>query len=106
MNEVFRLVRCPTCDGQSIADSNIEIARYIRQYIVERAYQVQSGHEIREQLTEVFGEQAFLHSSLHILIAALWYLQLAALLAFVFFFIRKSKKGSRGNATGLFQDPR
>jgi cytochrome c-type biogenesis protein CcmH len=47
---------CPFCDGQTVAESDIPIARAIRAEIFERLDQGQTEDEIRQYLVAQYGE--------------------------------------------------
>lgn len=53
-------LRCPTCQGLSVADSREESAEAIKADIAERIEQGQSDAEIREAYVERYGEQILL----------------------------------------------
>lgn len=47
---------CPVCDGQSIAESDVPIARELRKEIRSRLAQGQTDNQIREYLVGLYGE--------------------------------------------------
>ena len=47
---------CPECTGESIADSNVVLARAIRERIKERIAAGKSDQEIVDELVVVYGE--------------------------------------------------
>lgn len=47
---------CPKCQGQSIAESDIPIAREIRNEIAQRLEQGQTESQIRQYLVSIYGE--------------------------------------------------
>lgn len=47
---------CPVCDGQSVAESDVVVARNIRQRIATWVGEGRSDDYIRTQLVDVFGE--------------------------------------------------
>lgn len=53
-------VACPTCAGQSVADSDAEASRGIRSYIDERIDEGASDEEIRTELVESWGDSVLL----------------------------------------------
>ncbi len=53
-------IRCPTCSGQSVADSNAPAARNIRTEIARRIENGQSDEEIRDYIGGLFGEDLLL----------------------------------------------
>ena len=52
---IFKEVRCTVCNGQSINDSNADIARDMRQLIREKLINGQSKKAIEQFLVERFG---------------------------------------------------
>jgi cytochrome c-type biogenesis protein CcmH len=54
-------VACPTCDGQSVADSDAPAARGVRTFIEQRIDEGASDDEIRDELAEsAYGDQILL----------------------------------------------
>src|SRR5437660_1137047 len=53
-------VKCPTCQGQSAADSNADASQAIREEIRTRLEQGQSDGEIRSYLVSRFGRDILL----------------------------------------------
>jgi cytochrome c-type biogenesis protein CcmH len=54
--EISREFACPVCQGQSVAESDIPIAREIRNEIGKRLDQGQTESQIREYLVGNYGE--------------------------------------------------
>lgn len=54
-------VMCPTCAGQSVADSQAPAANNVRQEIARRVEAGQSDDEIREALAQTFGRRVILN---------------------------------------------
>jgi cytochrome c-type biogenesis protein CcmH len=53
-------VRCPTCRGQSVADSDAPAAGNVRTDIARRVGEGESNDEIRRALADRFGESILL----------------------------------------------
>lgn len=53
-------IQCPTCDGQSVADSNAPVARNIRTEVARRIEAGDSDDEIRDYIGGLFGEEQLL----------------------------------------------
>lgn len=51
-------IRCPTCDGQSVADSDATAARTIRTEIVRRIEAGQSDDEIRSYIVGLYPDSS------------------------------------------------
>ena len=54
-------VMCPTCDGQSVADSQAPAANNVRLEISRRVEAGQSDDEIRAALAQTFGRRIILN---------------------------------------------
>lgn len=53
-------IQCPTCDGQSVADSNAPVARNIRTEVARRIEAGDSDDEIRDYIGGLFGDERLL----------------------------------------------
>ncbi|MGH9137499.1 MAG: cytochrome c-type biogenesis protein [Acidimicrobiales bacterium] len=53
-------VRCPTCRGQSAADSDATQARQVREEIRERLEEGETADEIRDYFASTFGDELLL----------------------------------------------
>ncbi len=54
--QLYSQVRCPTCQGQSIEDTNTEHAKMLREYIDEQIAQKKSDEEILDSIRQGYGE--------------------------------------------------
>ena len=85
-------VRCPTCRGQSVADSDAIAAENVRREIARRVREGESDDEIRNALAARFGEGIILTPSRSGLTGLVWVLPVAgavvALAGLVFAFRR------------------
>ncbi len=61
--DISRTVACPLCDGQSVAESDVAIAREIRADIARRVDAGESDDEIRQAYTERYGSDVLLTPS-------------------------------------------
>ncbi|NNE96669.1 MAG: cytochrome c-type biogenesis protein CcmH [Acidimicrobiales bacterium] len=52
---------CPTCDGQSVAESNAAVAATIRQFIRDEVAAGSSDTEIRDALVQSYGTEVLLN---------------------------------------------
>ena len=57
---VARSLRCPQCAGESVAESNVSVAREIRADIARRVDAGQSDDEIRAQYAVLYGDSILL----------------------------------------------
>ena len=76
-------VRCPTCRGQSVADSDAIAAENVRREIARRVREGESDDEIRNALSARFGEGIILTPSRSGVTGLVWVLPVAgAVVAF------------------------
>ena len=54
--ELFRQFRCPSCQSESIADSNADIAKDLRALVRERVAKGESDAEIKTYLVTRYGD--------------------------------------------------
>lgn len=85
-------VRCPTCRGQSVADSDAIAAENVRREIARRVGEGESDDEIRDALAARFGDGIILTPSRSGITGLVWVLPVAgfvvALAGLVFAFRR------------------
>jgi cytochrome c-type biogenesis protein CcmH len=74
-------VACPTCDGQSVADSDSSAARNVRTFVEQRIADGQSDDQIRDELAARYGERILLTPGRSGLAGLVWVLPVAALVA-------------------------
>jgi cytochrome c-type biogenesis protein CcmH len=74
-------VACPTCDGQSVADSDSSAARNVRTFIEQRIADGQADDQIRDELASRYGERILLTPGRSGLAGLVWVLPVAALVA-------------------------
>lgn len=72
-------VACPTCDGESVADSNAVAAQDIRQVINEQIAAGSSDDEIRDMIAARYGEDQLLTPGRSGLAGLVWILPVVAL---------------------------
>jgi cytochrome c-type biogenesis protein CcmH/NrfF len=80
-NELAESVMCPTCRGQSVADSDASAARGIRTYINRRVEEGAGDDQIRNELADRYGEDVLLTPGRSGLSGLVWTLPVAALVA-------------------------
>ena len=85
-------VRCPTCRGQSVADSDAIAAENVRREIARRVGEGETDDEIRDALAARFGDGIILTPSRSGITGLVWVLPVAgsvvALAGLVFAFRR------------------
>ena len=70
-------VRCPTCRGQSVADSDAIAAENVRREIARRVGEGESDDDIRDALAARFGDGIILTPSRSGVIGLVWVLPVA-----------------------------
>ncbi len=70
-------IRCPTCSGQSVADSNAPAARNIRTEIGRRIESGQTDEQIRDYIGGIYGEDLLLTPSRSGVAGLVWFLPVA-----------------------------
>lgn len=70
-------IKCPTCQGQSVADSDAVIARSIRSEIARRLEAGQTDDEIREYVAGLYGEEFLLTPPASGVAGLIWFLPVA-----------------------------
>lgn len=76
-------VGCPTCAGQSVAESDATASRGILTFIKERLAEGATDSEIRDELAARFGEEILLEPSGSGIAALVWALPVAAVVTAV-----------------------
>ena len=87
-------VRCLTCEGQSVADSDADMAGDMRALIRERIEGGETAGQVRQWLIDRYGDQITYDPPMSALSAPLWLAPLA-LLALGIFIARKSFRRRR-----------
>ncbi len=74
-------IRCPFCNGESLADSQSGVAADYRALIAERVEAGATDEEIMEEFAANFGDSFILDTSTSAWSVALWLVPIVALLA-------------------------
>ena len=74
-------IRCPTCQGQSVADSSAPSARAIRTEVARRIEGGETDDQIRDYIAGIYGEEALLTPPSDGVAGLIWFLPVAALVA-------------------------
>ena len=74
-------IQCPTCDGQSVADSDATASRFIRELIDQRIADGASDDQIRDELADSYGDDILLTPGRSGLAGLVWVLPVAVLVA-------------------------
>ena len=72
-------LRCPVCQGLSVADSPSETARGMRALVVQRVAEGRTDGEIRDEFRRAYGDWVFLSPATEGPVALMWLLPLALL---------------------------
>ena len=76
-------IACPTCAGQSVADSNAPAAKNIRTEIVRRIEAGQTDDEIRDEIAGLYGDEVLLTPPRRGVGGLVWFLPVALFVAAV-----------------------
>jgi cytochrome c-type biogenesis protein CcmH len=72
-------IKCPTCRGQSVAESDAPASKAIRTEIVRRIDEGQSDREIRDYFAAKYGEDILLRPTSSGLAGLVWVLPIAVI---------------------------
>jgi len=92
---LFNEVRCPVCNGQSVAESDVLVSVSIRDYIVSRIAAGDSDDEIKKSLVERFGQGILFEPELAPNTFLLWITPWACIALLILFFRRHTKTTPR-----------
>ena len=70
--ELFKEVRCLVCQGQTIHESNAELAEDIKKLIREKISQGETDRQIKEYLVERYGDWILMTPPFNSLTYILW----------------------------------
>jgi len=76
---VAESIKCPTCQGQSVADSSAPAARAIRTEIARRIEAGEADDEIRGYIAGIYGEENLLTPPRDGVAGLIWFLPVAGL---------------------------
>jgi cytochrome c-type biogenesis protein CcmH len=80
---IAETVKCPTCQGESVADSNAEVSKAIRRDIAERVAAGQTDDQIRAFYAATYGDAILLTPPAEGVSALVWVLPVVAVSAAV-----------------------
>lgn len=72
-NHLLHSLRCLVCQNQDLADSNASLALDLRREVYERVKRGQSSHEIRNFLTERYGDFILFDPPVETVTVILWF---------------------------------
>lgn len=70
-------IKCPTCQGQSVADSNATAAKSIRTEVARRIEQGETDDQIRDYISGLYGEESLLTPPRTGVAGLIWFLPVA-----------------------------
>lgn len=74
-------IACPTCQGQSVADSEAPSARAIRTEVARRIEGGETDDQIRDYIAGIYGEEALLTPPRDGVAGLVWFLPVAGFVA-------------------------
>ena len=86
---LFKEVRCLVCQGQTIHESNAEMAEDLKEVIREKIDQGQTDGEIKSFLIEKYGNWIIMTPPFNRLTYLLWFVPLIILLFGIYFILSK-----------------
>ena len=86
---LFKEVRCLVCQGQTIHESNAEMAEDLKEVIREKIDQGQTDSEIKSFLIEKYGNWIIMTPPFNRLTYLLWFVPLIILLFGIYFILSK-----------------
>lgn len=86
---LFKEVRCLVCQGQTIHESNAEMAEDLKEVIREKIDQGQTDREIKSFLIEKYGNWIIMTPPFNRLTYLLWFVPLIILLFGIYFILSK-----------------
>ena len=95
-NTIYKNLRCLICQGQSIADSNSDFAQTIKLVVKDLLKEGKTEKEIYSFMAEKYGEWIVFKPQLNKQNFMLWFFPYLALILggiFIFFLLKKSKRG-------------
>lgn len=73
VERLARELRCVVCQGQSVAESNAQLAVDMKAHLREGLAAGRSEDELRDELVQHYGEQVLLRPAVRVGTAALWW---------------------------------
>jgi cytochrome c-type biogenesis protein CcmH len=72
LQNFYKEIKCPTCPGQSIADSQSETAAIIKQLVTEEWQKGKTKEEIKEVLIQQYGKEILFATPINTQTLILW----------------------------------
>lgn len=96
--ELARQLQCPVCDGQAVADSQVTLARQMRDVIEQKVQAGETDEQIMAYFTERYGQNVLLDPPKSGFNLTLWWIPPAVLLLgglVVVLYMREGRGSSR-----------
>ncbi len=88
---IYSQIRCATCQGQSIADSNSEHAKMMREYIDKQVALHKSDEQIFEEIRSAYGDYLVFDPKFSIHTFMLWLLPFVVVMVLFVIVFRRVK---------------
>lgn len=95
LTTLYKEIRCPVCDGQSIEDSEATLAVDLRQLLQEMVAENRTDNEIRQFLVYRYGNEILLRPQLQWETLALWGLPLMIMVLLGIGVVTRAKSNSQ-----------
>lgn len=102
--EISRELRCPICEGQSVADSQSRLALDMRDTIEQQVQAGKTNEEIKEYFVARFGEEVLLEPSKSGINLTLWWIPVIVLVLGAAVIVLYLRDNSRRNAPAVESD--
>jgi cytochrome c-type biogenesis protein CcmH len=104
-NEIAALVRCPVCQGMSIADSKSEMAINMKKRVHELLSQGYTEAQILGDFEESYGQFVLLKPKFEGVNALVWIVPVLAVITGIFIVVRKLKPSTNHQPLTTETDP-
>lgn len=102
--ELARTIKCPQCAGQSVAESDVPIAREVRTDIARRIEAGQTDEEIRAAFAAAYGDEVLLSPSSSGTGIVVWVLPVVVAVVGVVGLVVVLRRGRRAGEPGAVSD--
>lgn len=96
-NELFKVIRCTVCQGQSLHDSSAPLAQQMRALIRQKIHDQQTDEQILNYLVSRYGDEILFKPPLTLKSYLLWFLPAFILLGAGWLFVRNSRPRPRSS---------
>ena len=90
--QLIENIRCPVCQGQSISDSNSELAKDLRKKVREMILDSRSDADIYSFMVERYGDFVVYKPPLNIKTFLLWFAPLMVMILSLLFLFRSTRQ--------------